>query len=789
MTAAAGSAAARAPDASAARTRGWLTVCELTDLLGAAALAIVAGVGFHTSFGGWGFMTPTVAGALLGPLVALVGARTRGPAPVVAALAVAVFFLAGGPVTVLAETSGGIPNPASLTSMIRGGVDGWARLLTVIPPAGQEGNLLVVPFETTFVAGLLGGSIALRRRWVGPPVVPSVVALVLAVLWGTAVPAALLLQGCGFAVAASTWMALRASRGTTTLGATAGRLRRLSAMLMIVVAVGVAATVGGSLPFTDTNRFVLRDHTEPPLDPSVFPSPLARWPYYTDKTREEKPLFRVEARSPLPKDTLVRLASMDAYDGAVFAVDTRGRGASGIFVKVSSELPGAPAGPRVDLTVTIDQLADVWLPLIGQPTSLRPTGADTRATELREALRFNRSTRTLILPSVTRPGDQFELTTVLDPPTDPVSAGAAAADLSRAGPPLPNEAPASFRELARRIVDDKKAETPYAKAQALADVLKRDGVLRPELSSTHSLYRLEVFLSKYLKKRDADLRGTAEQYTATMAILARAIDLPARVVVGFQPPEGVASFELRGKDVRAWVEVAFEGVGWVRFDPVPDKTEKPEQPKTAPPKASESLPPEPPPPAVPPPPTVVPADESTGRPPPKPPGGVFHLGTAGKVALWLASIPAGAGALTGLIVLAKRRRRRRRDEGSPLDRVRGAWAEYLDQAKDIGRPVPSFVTRHEAGMLIGGPSGAKVAAATDALCFGGTALEDRDAEGHWKDVDEALAALEADKSRWERWQAMVNLQSFLERPKDRHPRAGPRMRGRDRREAAAEVQP
>jgi len=815
MTAtAAASPPAVSPPAASALARRWLARGELVDVAGATTLALVAGVGFHTSFGGWRFMTPVVAGAVLGPLVAVVGTRTRWPGSVVAAFAVAVFFLSGGPFTVLAETTSGLPNLVSLVSMIRGGTDGWARLLTVIPPAGQEGNLLVVPFETTYLAGLLGGSLARRRKWVGPPIVPGLAALVLAVLWGTDVPAALLVQGCGFAVVASAWMALRAGRGTKTLGATSGRLRRLSAVLMIVAAVGVAAAVSGSLPLTNPTRFVLRDHTEPPLDPSAFASPLARWPYYSDESRKATTLFRVETDHPLPKDSFFRLAAMDAYDGSVFTVDTRGRGSSGVFVKASSDLPGAGLGPRVDLKLTIDQLADVWVPVLGQPASVLATGNPSRAIAMQEALRFNRSTRALILPSVTRPGDRLDLSAVLDPPTDPARAETAAADLAKTGPPLPAETPPSFRELARRIVaDNPKATTPYLQAKALAETLKADGGNKPDERGTHSLFRLETFLGDYIRGKLAGANdaagsgsayngpvGTPEQYAATMAIMARAIDLPARAVVGFQAPEGVTAFDVHGENVKAWVEGALEGIGWARFDPVPDKI-TPVHHDSPPPSNSENLPPEPPPPAVPPPPTIVPdagcaakgaAAKGTAAKPSCPPDRVihstFHLGTAGKIGLWLLSIPAGAAASTGLIGWAKRRRRRRRSRGSPVEQVRGAWAEYLDQAKDIGRPVPPFVTRLEAGILIGGAAGARVAAATDAMAFGAGVLEEQDIERHWKAVDEALAELALGKSRWERWQARLNLQSFLERPKDPS-RSARRLKGRRGRAAAAEVQP
>ncbi len=56
-----------------------------------------------------------------------------------------------------------------------------------------------------------------------------------------------------------------------------------------------------------------------------------------------------------------------------------------------------------------------------------------------------------------------------------------------------------------------------------------------------------------------------------MAVMARAVDVPSRVVLGFTPgetgPDGVVT--VRQKNAHAWVELWVDGQGWVRFDPTP----------------------------------------------------------------------------------------------------------------------------------------------------------------------------------------------------------------------------
>ncbi|GAA2019453.1 transglutaminase domain-containing protein [Nakamurella flavida] len=66
-------------------------------------------------------------------------------------------------------------------------------------------------------------------------------------------------------------------------------------------------------------------------------------------------------------------------------------------------------------------------------------------------------------------------------------------------------------------------------------------------------------------------QGYCEQYASAMAVMARAAGLPARVAVGFTQGDRQAdgSWLITSHDAHAWVEVRFDGAGWVRFDPTP----------------------------------------------------------------------------------------------------------------------------------------------------------------------------------------------------------------------------
>lgn len=84
---------------------------------------------------------------------------------------------------------------------------------------------------------------------------------------------------------------------------------------------------------------------------------------------------------------------------------------------------------------------------------------------------------------------------------------------------------------------------------------------------------------------DADYRGSSDtvwdflqnkegyctQYALSMMVMARSLDIPARIGVGWLPgrPDGQGGYRVTGQDSHAWPEIYFPTVGWVRFEPTP----------------------------------------------------------------------------------------------------------------------------------------------------------------------------------------------------------------------------
>ena len=66
--------------------------------------------------------------------------------------------------------------------------------------------------------------------------------------------------------------------------------------------------------------------------------------------------------------------------------------------------------------------------------------------------------------------------------------------------------------------------------------------------------------------------GYCEYFAAAMAVMLRTLNVPSRLVNGFQTGtynRMGKDFVVRARDAHSWVEVYFTGYGWVPFDPTP----------------------------------------------------------------------------------------------------------------------------------------------------------------------------------------------------------------------------
>jgi hypothetical protein len=740
------------------------TADDLVDALFLTLLGLLALVGFSTAYGGSRPVTAGLIGLGLGIVAAYVGVRLRlGPLPL-ALTGVGVFFLLGGAVAVRATTAAGMPTVATLQALVDGAVRGWARLVTTVPPTGEAGNLIVVPFLCGLACGLTGYALARRHRLAWLPIVPPVIVLALGILLGTLEPASLLLQGAAFCVVLMLWISVRGRRGAVAVQGVRTATRVVGAVAMLALVAAGAVVVGPHLPLANANeRLVLRDRVEPPFDPRDFSSPLVRMRKYVT---EEKDTV-VFTASGLPEGSRIRLATMDYYDGTVWNVaggTTRQSDASGYFERVGDRIPPAdgasePKGTAADVTFTVGDYSGIWLPGVGPATSVVFGGPN--AQDLARSFRYNRETSQGVATAGLRPGDTVTMTTVVPGVVDIATLDGKAK--GSATQPEPRDIPASIKDKLTDLLGE--AQNDGARAVALGTNLRETGFFsqgqpgQGESDPGHSAYRLDTFLT------GEALVGDAEQYAATAALMARGVGLPTRVVMGWIPP-AAGTYQATGKDVTAWIEVLFDGVGWVPIDVTPAsdrlftaETTKPKpQPQPdvpVPPQTKVDLTP----------PVAAPADEVTDDKPedePSETGGLLGTLTvivaAVGIPLTLILLP-----LLAIVSAKARRRRRRRNAPDPAVRIAGGWDEVVDRALDRGVDVGVNSTRTEAAGELGGGAVTVLARGADAAVFGARQPTEHEAADYWAAVGDATQEGHRSIGPWRRLRAAVSTRSIKAR--------------------------
>lgn len=117
--------------------------------------------------------------------------------------------------------------------------------------------------------------------------------------------------------------------------------------------------------------------------------------------------------------------------------------------------------------------------------------------------------------------------------------------------------------LARRLAAGMRSD--YDVAKAIASYLKANYFYGERTPLRR--YPLESFLFD-------DRTGYCQQFSGAMTLMLRMDGIPARVAAGFLPGSynpATHKYEVRAVDAHSWVEVYFDGIGWVPFNPTPPR--------------------------------------------------------------------------------------------------------------------------------------------------------------------------------------------------------------------------
>jgi protein-glutamine gamma-glutamyltransferase len=128
---------------------------------------------------------------------------------------------------------------------------------------------------------------------------------------------------------------------------------------------------------------------------------------------------------------------------------------------------------------------------------------------------------------------------------------------------LPEDATERVRNLARDIVGDEP--NPLAKALLLEKHLRENYEYSYETILKQGYTPIDAFLFE-------TKRGHCEFFASALAVMLRAVKIPARVATGFslgEPNPLTGYYEVRGLDGHAWVEAYLPGTGWLMLEPTP----------------------------------------------------------------------------------------------------------------------------------------------------------------------------------------------------------------------------
>jgi transglutaminase-like putative cysteine protease len=513
----------------------WLTA----SVAGAAVL--LAGAPVQVVVQGTGWLGCGAAAVAVVVATGLVLHRT--PVPVVAAgQCVAVLSL----MTIQFTTDGVLgllPGPAAV-----------ARIGELINGAGQQINVGFAPVAATpeiltlvtASFGLLTVAVHLAAVSAAAPAAAGV-----PLLAAFAIPAALAdgLLPVGTVVAASAGYGLLLLTGTGARLPSRGLLvsRLPTAVALIGTALLLALGLGSGAGFIGTAGRFAGGLGGGGGAIGLTPFTALRG-QLTDATPVE--LLRVRG---LDRPTYIRALTLSEY---VPNVGWRApRPAPGMPLPGPVQMPPQTPGQIVDLEIENVGLYDYWLPLYGVPLAVDGLPGRQWAYDQRSGTGY------ALLP---RQDETWRERALLPAPTAEELRRVTGARGSAPGYDSVSGVDPRVLRLAREVTAGRTNN--FDRAMALQDFFTgRTSSFRYSLQTAPPAG--DDALVEFLTVGRA---GYCEQYASAMAVMLRAVGVPARVAVGFTGGTAVGDHRsIRTSDAHAWVEAYFPGTGWVLFDPTP----------------------------------------------------------------------------------------------------------------------------------------------------------------------------------------------------------------------------
>jgi len=500
--------------------------------------------------------------------------------------------------------------PTALAFATRGSVwslvslDGaaWSAVASVVPDglaAGSDASLPVSPADAPALVALLDAAlvamaaaaawqIVVRRR---PVLGLVIVGVGLAYRWTVEPPASGVMAGALALAALTAVLAL----STGAPGSAARPLRHLGgAVVLGGLAVAVAAGLGTGPAKAGDPWWAWKewDIGAPATDQAGGGLDLRQSYGSLDWPAEPRVAFSVASDRARP----LRAVSLSEFDGVAFTLGEAG-GSEALPVEDGTiVVPDAGlAGTAATQDVTLVGASSPVIVASGRPE--RIIGGFSGAADLvGDAIR---------VATPLEPGDSYRVRTRIPQPrpADLVAARTyepfeVPEDSTRLRPSYwgaPVDVPlwgsgdeqpadallgpyAEVRALARRVVGD--AATPYAAVNRIEAHLRGGFVYDEQPPFPTSLpddwpagrpAGSPPLVDFVLNSR----RGFCQHFAGSMAVMLRTVGIPARVAVGYTGgtfDSDTDRYRVLDRDAHSWVEVWFDGYGWLPFDPTPGRS-------------------------------------------------------------------------------------------------------------------------------------------------------------------------------------------------------------------------
>jgi transglutaminase-like putative cysteine protease len=643
----------------------------------------------------WWLLLLVVAGVVFAAAAGI--RRVRVPMPLVP------FLAAGVLVMLLTLIFGGgtglfwlLPTGDTLTGFADQAEAGVLSIQTQDTPADVSGGILFLLAVGVGLLAILMDTLAIGLRW---PALAGLPVLVPLAVPGFVVPdgadwSALVATAIAYLVLLRVEVHLRpvptTERGVpvgsgSSGGGTVMRGSIAIALVGIVGALILSATVA---PYGGTG-------SGPRANTALFGSGITPMIDLGQDLRRPRPGPALHYRTTATEQPYFALLTLDDIRGATWLPR-----AAAIDPANTVETIDDPPGLSDDVARTT---ATTIVGIDGVRTDLLPVPVPATSVDgLTGEWFWNNGTRSIASPESTTTGQRYTVTSLeVQPTRDQLRASAgrypAGVELSQG---LPADAPAIIGDTARAVTAG--AESDYDAAVALQDYLRGNDFT----------YDTEAPVEEDYDGGGADVIGTfleaksgyCVHFASAMAMMARSLDIPSRVTLGYLPGTrtttvigGLTRYDVDSHDLHSWPELYFVGVGWVPFEPTPGRGTVPEYatpvssavpgqsapgvaPSTAPqPNAAEGLNPGSPQLGA-----ATPDDSSDA---------VGRIGSVAAVVLVLLLVP-------GVWREVRRRRRRVALAAGRAD-ASVAWQELADTGVDHGVSAPDTLTARELAASIG----------------------------------------------------------------------------------------